>query len=284
MPSVSLQNSLADLVLVKGVGTVYFGERHCARKLIDGSCLIKEYSSRIREAGARAFLVLPNIVREKDFPGVCSVVSKNLEHLDGIVSADYGICRNFCEKCEVVYEGRVFNSLFIEQLIASLKVKRIRVFPPYLNLIKKLKKNRVAVEIYAHGFIPVGSSAECLTSSLYGCAGCGKRSVIKNSYGSLLLSGNTFHTSLDISCREVLDQLDGIGVDSVVIDTYGKDASEVGRLVSIYSGKADSDKKAYCNGIFLGDESSSQISGIWQARYRDLARRLSLTGPKDSNV
>lgn len=274
MPDISLQNSFSEFLLVRGVKTVYFGERHCARKFIRNAHLIKGYSLKVREINARTFLIVPNIVREKDFPDVCRVVLENMGHLDGIISADYGICRYFSEKCEVAYEGRVFNSLFLEQLAASLKVRTVRVFPPYLNLIRNLQKGKVSIEIYAHGSIPVGSSAECLTSSLYGCSGCNKRSVIKNLYGRILLSGNTFRTSADVSCREMLDELDGIGVDSLVIDTYGKDVAEVEQLVAIYSGKGGFNKKTYCNGIFLGDQFSTQVSGIWQSRYKDLRKRL----------
>jgi len=276
MLNIAIQNQFDNLILTEKADAVYFGERFCIEKFINSYALIEKFGKKAKEANVKTILVVPGIVPEINFSQVSDLVLRSLDFIDGILSSDYGICYHLRKKCNVIYEGKVFNRLFLDQLTTTLNVKKIRISPPYLNLIKKIKRRDVEFEIYAHGLIPIAGFAECLTKSLYGCDNCNQGSEIKNIYGTFILSGRTLRSSIDICCFDIIDQLEEFGIKSLVIETYGKQISAVENLIDIYKRKSCGalNQVAHCNGIFLGDDTSVQLSGIWQKDYCEINKRL----------
>lgn len=264
------QNPLENLIIPDNSKVIYFGEKFCVKKFFMNKDKMKDFARKVKERDKEPVLVIPCRVRQRELQNIIEVIESMSDSVDSIVCSDYGLCYYLKDKYKIIFEGRVFNDTAINSLSTNLNIRKIRITPPYLNLIKSLNRENVSIEIYSHGLIPISGSVKCLISSLYGCRYCGQTFTLDNKYAKIYLSGKTLRCYQDISAHNFLKQIEDFGIKSLVIDSFSKTREQMEKIIYAFQNNIKQDIGDYSNGVFKGDHTFLSNSNIWQKHYPDL--------------
>ncbi|MFL0251711.1 DUF3656 domain-containing protein [Clostridium neuense] len=212
------------------------------------------------------YLKVPNIIRN-EFDEVCKLIDKNINNIEGIVTANAGIIRKYGSKINIIgdYKLNIFNSWaasFYKNLMGvciSTELSR--------QEIKHIcEKKSIETQLLVYGKIETMVSEYCPIGSTFGNKTSNKQCNGACSKGKYVLKdrkGVSFNVITDKYCRshiynpiplnllDKIDEIGKIGVDSFRIDFIDESEQEVKDVLEVIK-KRESyiDMKNYTRGSY----------------------------------
>lgn len=278
-----------DAALDAGADAVYFGVkgfnmRAGARNFSTSD--LPKVVAKVQGAGARAYLTLNVVVRERDLASIRRVLrAARAAEIDGVIAADFAVLAAAREEGLPVHASTqmsVANSTAMRFLLGQGIRRFVLARECSLADIRRIKKAvmpgtrsgnpKVQIEAFAHGAMCVSMSGRCFLSYFESgkSANCGEciqpcrreYRIVEEREGQEWVVGKDYILSpADLCTLPFLERLIAAGVDSLKIEGRNRSPEYVSTVVGAYRKALD----------FYAEEKGTRSFG---ARWKTLKAEL----------
>lgn len=216
----------------------------------------------------KIYIKVPNIIKE-EFKDVVNIIDRNLDSIDGILTANLGIINMFNGKTEIIgdYKLNIYNSeavSFFENVLNNIPLSIELNKKEIEDVMKKVSNHNIGYMIYGKPelmiseYCPVGSvmggkdsTKECRSQCLKG------RYILKDRKNEEFLIKNDIfcrtgiYNGLSINLIDNIKELEFMGVKNFRLDFIDEGYEETKKVIRyLFSGKGNMGKGNYTRGHY----------------------------------
>lgn len=218
--------------------------------------------------GTKIYIKVPNIIKE-EFQDVVNIVNRNLDNIDGILTANLGIINMFNGKTEIIgdYKLNIYNSeavSFFENILNTIPLSIELNKKEIEEVMKKVSNYNIGYMVYGKPelmiseYCPVGSvmggkdsTKECNGQCLKG------RYILKDRKNEEFLIKNDIfcrtgiYNGASINLIDNIKELEFMGVKNFRLDFIDEGYDETKKVIRyLLSGKGNMGKGNYTRGHY----------------------------------
>ena len=203
----------------------------------------------------KMYIKVPNIIR-KEFDHVCSVIEKNINNIEGIVTGNLGILRKFKNRIKIIgdYKLNIFNSAGIEFYSRFIDGMCLSVELNKKEIKETVCKTSVPLQVLCYGKIELMVSEYCAAGSILGgrsgskdCSGVCKEGeyYIKDRTGTEFLIKNDkfcrsyIYNSVPLNLSDNICELKNIGINHYRMDFTDENYDETFKIINGFQNFSD---------------------------------------------
>ncbi len=194
------------------------------------------------------YLKIPTIIKE-EFGIICSFISKNLEKISGIVTANAGIINRFKDKTKIIgdYKLNIFNSNSLKFYNKHIAASCISIELNRKEIKAMLKKYNRGIQFFLYGKIEAMVSEYCPIGSTFGGKNTTKSCSSECTKSTFILKdrvGQDNAIKTDIFCRSHIyntvainlisdmEDIKSMGIESFRVDFIDEDYEETLKVIN----------------------------------------------------
>lgn len=215
--------------------------------------------------GKRLYFKIPNIVKE-EFNKVASIIERNLENIEGIITSNLGIINSFKDKTRIIgdYKLNLYNSYATEYMKPHIDGACISLELNKKEMNKLASKSTMDLQVLLYGNPELMVSEYCPIGSVMGGRDSSHNCSMPCVKGDFTLrdrKNQEFIVNTDVFCRSYIYNNNSINlipmmkeinnVSSFRIDFINEDEREVEKVITSFKeGKWDHSYENYTRGHY----------------------------------